>query len=59
MAKITVIAKIGDTIHPKYGFLVQGLEYEIDENDFGDEIFEVKKEIAAKINNPKQYKKEE
>lgn len=59
MAVIKVIARIGGTIHPKYGLLEQGKEYEIEEADFGDEIFEVKKEITARINNPKQHKKEE
>jgi hypothetical protein len=49
MAVIKVIAKISNTYHPKYGALVAGQEYQIDEQDFGDEIFErVKnKEIAT------------
>ena len=40
MATIKVIAKIGDTYHPKYGLLKKGAEYEIDEQDYGDELFE-------------------
>lgn len=40
MPKITVKAKIGDTIHPKYGLLVKGSEYLIEEEEFGEEIFE-------------------
>jgi hypothetical protein len=40
MATIKVTAKIGNTFHPKYGALVEGQEYTIDEADFGDEIFE-------------------
>ncbi len=40
MATIQVKAKIGNTIHPKYGALVEGQEMTIDEADFGDEIFE-------------------
>ncbi len=40
MAIIKVTSKISNTYHPKYGELVAGQEYEIDEQDFGDEIFE-------------------
>ena len=40
MPKITVKAKIGDTIHPKYGLLVKGEEYTIEEEELGEEIFE-------------------
>lgn len=48
MAVIKVIAKIGDTHHPKYGLLIKGQEYEIDESDFGDEIFERATESKTK-----------
>lgn len=40
MPKITVKAKIGDTIHPRLGQLVKGEEYLIEEEEFGEEIFE-------------------
>jgi hypothetical protein len=40
MAVIKVRSKIGNTVHPKYGPLEEGQELEIDEQDFGDEIFE-------------------
>jgi hypothetical protein len=46
MATIKVIAKIGDTIHPRLGTLVKGEEYEIDETEFGDEIFELPKKAS-------------
>ncbi len=40
MAVIKVRSKIGNTVHPKYGPLEEGQVLEIDEADFGDEIFE-------------------
>lgn len=40
MPKISVKARIGDTIHPKYGLLVKGQEYTIEKEEFGEEIFE-------------------
>ncbi len=40
--KIKVISKVGDTYHPKYGRLVKGMELEIEEADFGKEIFKKK-----------------
>lgn len=47
MATIKVIAKVGDTHHPRLGLLKKGQEYEIDESDFGDEIFEKQNSSAA------------
>jgi hypothetical protein len=44
MAKIRVIARVGDTIHPRLGRLVEGEEYEIEESEFGAEIFRKKTE---------------
>lgn len=46
MANIKVIAKVGNTYHPRFGLLEFGREYEIDEAEFGDEIFE--KQQSAK-----------
>jgi hypothetical protein len=40
--KIKVISKVGDTVHPKYGRLVKGMELDIEEADFGKEIFKKK-----------------
>lgn len=59
MATIKVIAKIGDTYHPKYGELVKGHEYEIDEADFGDEIFEKGTGLSPKQKKDKEQNKEE
>lgn len=39
MARIRVLAKVGDTVHPRYGRLTEGQELEIEEADFGEEIF--------------------
>ncbi len=39
MELIEVKAKIGGTNHPKYGALVKGKTYMIEEKDFGDKIF--------------------
>jgi hypothetical protein len=36
---MNVIARI-ETTHLKYGALIAGQEYEIEEDDFGDQIFE-------------------
>ncbi len=47
MGKIKVAATVGDTIHPKYGLLTVGQQYEIDEEEFGDEIFE--KQVEAQV----------
>jgi hypothetical protein len=52
MATITVIAKIGNTFHPKYGALVQGQELQIEEADFGDEIFEKRSSNAVDVASP-------
>jgi hypothetical protein len=38
--KITVKAKIDGGIHLKYGEIIKGKEYEIEEEDFGDQLFE-------------------
>jgi len=70
MATIRVIAKVGDTYHPKYGSLEKGREYDIEESDFGDEIFEKTKgtvpgftgaavESGQSPNQTKNKKKEE
>jgi len=40
MARIVVKAKIDGGIHVKYGEIAKGREYEIDEEDFGAELFE-------------------
>lgn len=40
MAKITVKAKIDGGIHLKYGEIKAGQSYEIEEVDFGDQLFE-------------------
>lgn len=40
MAKITVKAKINGGVHLKYGEILEGQEYTIDEEDFGAELFE-------------------
>lgn len=40
MAKITVKAKIDAGVHLKYGPIIKGQEYEIEENDFGNQLFE-------------------
>jgi len=40
MATIKVKSKVENTIHPKYGPLKKGQILEIDEKDFGDQIFE-------------------
>lgn len=40
MAKITVKAKIDGGIHLKYGEIKAGQSYEIEEADFGDQLFE-------------------
>ncbi len=39
MELIEVKAKIGGTNHPKYGALVEGKTYMIEEKDFGGQIF--------------------
>jgi len=58
MATIKVISKVGDTNHLKYGRLVRGKEYDIDEADFGDEIFEKIESVFARSKEAKQSKKE-
>jgi hypothetical protein len=40
MGMIKVKSRVGDTVHPKYGCLEVGRGLEIDEADFGDEVFE-------------------
>lgn len=40
MAKIVVVAKIDAGILLKYGEIQAGKKYEIDEEDFGDQLFE-------------------
>jgi len=40
MATITVKAKINAGHHPKYGEIKKGKPYTIDENDFGEQLFE-------------------
>lgn len=58
MPKIKVTAKIGDTIHPKYGQLVKGDEYTIEEEEFGEEIFEkVETQNIASLQDGENTKK--
>lgn len=40
MAQITVKAKIDGGVHRKYGAIIAGQTYPIDEEDFGAELFE-------------------
>jgi len=40
--KTIKVVSITDTVHPKYGKLVVGMELKIDEKDFGDQIFKKK-----------------
>ena len=40
MAKITVTAKIDGGVHLKYGEIVKGKQYAIEEEDFGEQLFE-------------------
>jgi hypothetical protein len=49
--QIKVIAKIGNTIHPRLGLLAAGEEYTIDESEFGDEIF-TKQEPGVRSQEP-------
>jgi hypothetical protein len=52
MGMLTVKAKGNLGIHPVYGEIVEGREYEIDENDFGEELFvRVPVEAAAQSDN--------
>lgn len=47
-----VISKY-NTYHPKYGFLKEGEKYEIEDKDFGNEIFE-----EVKINGKNKIEEE-
>jgi len=40
MTTITVTARIDAGHHPKYGEIKKGQPYTIDENDFGDQLFD-------------------
>jgi len=54
MAKITVKAKIDAGIHLKYGPIVKGQEYEIEEADFGDQLFELPAQGQPAAEKPKK-----
>lgn len=54
--KINVVAKITAGVHPKYGAIIEGQTYTIDEQDFGDQLFDRPEDKPA-VAEPKPRRK--
>ncbi|MDO8282698.1 MAG: hypothetical protein Q7U10_08800 [Thermodesulfovibrionia bacterium] len=59
MINVTVTDAADGTIHSKYGLLKKGSEIEIDEADFGEEIFKKKTVVNEKLKTDNLKGKEE
>jgi len=59
MSKITVKAKIDGGTHLKYGEIKAGQKYEIDPEDFGEELFERPKGFESPHEKADRERREE